>query len=44
MLHWKEKFWPPDDACSLNTEGDITVKAVNVEDMAGIFFILGCGK
>ena len=42
MLHWKEKFWPPDDACSADTEGGITVKAVNVSDMAGIFFIFGC--
>ena len=44
MVHWRSKFWPPDDACSLKTDGDITVKPVNVMDMTGIFFILGCGK
>jgi len=43
MVHWRSKFWPPDDACSLKTDGDITVKPVNVMDMTGIFFILGCG-
>ena len=44
MVHWRAKFWPPEDACSLKTDGDITVKPVNVMDMTGIFFILGCGK
>ena len=44
IIHWKAQFWPPEDACSLKTDGEITVKPVNVMDMTGIFFILGCGK
>ena len=44
MIHWRAQFWPTDDACSLKTDGEITVKPVGVMDMSGIFFILGCGK
>ena len=44
MIHWRAQFWPSDDACSLKTDGEITVKPVGVMDMSGIFFILGCGK
>ena len=43
MKHWKEMFWPPEDACSLKTDGQITVKPANVRDLAGIFFIAGFG-
>ena len=43
MKHWKEMFWPPEDACSLKTDGQITVKPATVRDLGGIFFIAGLG-
>ena len=36
-------FWPPEDACSLKTDGQITVKPATVRDLGGIFFIAGLG-
>ena len=36
-------FWPPKDACSLKTDGQITVKPATVRDLGGIFFIAGLG-
>ena len=37
-------FWPPEDACSLKTDGQITVKPATVRDLGGIFFIAGLGN
>ena len=36
-------FWLPEDACSLKTDGQITVKPATVRDLGGIFFIAGLG-
>ena len=45
MTRWKQIYWMPDDACSVDSGAGAGFSAtVTVTDMQGSFYILGIGQ